>query len=375
MADAGGTDGLSNAQQRLGAAERRLATAETELQEAPESDPVDEQRVAKAERAVSRAELGVAKAELGVAKAELKAAPADEKANAELGVAKAELGVAEAKWQAARQEDKVQLWTLVESAQAALEAIRTPAPQPSSMGHHEYLTQQEALLERFAEQQRELSQMISKMKLQSRHITFLPSSAHDSQYNTTVLQFYGNGRRCCLTGFEDPGQGGGLPTHDRVVAAHIIPTAAPDLLLQINSAHVTKEFLNFSSPKDAILMQKKWEVLFDRHCWCLFPDKGLESAPNFRVHVFATTDAAQLSFIASSSGRTLDEITEWVTKLQDYKDSVVRFDEGRAPSFRALSAHGMITVETALAMRWIDSDTASKYAIFAELSPSHSPPG
>jgi len=125
MAAAGGTAGLRKAQQRLEAAENKLEKAEAALEEAEESDPVDEPRVAKAELGIAKAKVGVAEAKVGVAEA---SGDGVRVAEARVGVAKAELGVAESKWEAAPQEQKDRLWTLVESAQRAVETLRAAAP-------------------------------------------------------------------------------------------------------------------------------------------------------------------------------------------------------------------------------------------------------
>mmetsp|Transcript_35648 Transcript_35648/g.89908 ORF Transcript_35648/g.89908 Transcript_35648/m.89908 type:complete len:461 (+) Transcript_35648:360-1742(+) len=135
MEAAGGTGGVCRAQERLDAAQRKLHEAE-------EADSVDEVWVAKAELGVAKAKVGVAEASgdavrvaearVGVAEAKVGVAEASgdgvRVAEARVGVAKAELGVAESKWEAAPQEQKDRLWTLVESAQRAVETLRAAAP-------------------------------------------------------------------------------------------------------------------------------------------------------------------------------------------------------------------------------------------------------
>eukprot|EP00281_Chroomonas_sp_CCMP1168_P019228 CAMPEP_0206226374 /NCGR_PEP_ID=MMETSP0047_2-20121206/8068_1 /ASSEMBLY_ACC=CAM_ASM_000192 /TAXON_ID=195065 /ORGANISM="Chroomonas mesostigmatica_cf, Strain CCMP1168" /LENGTH=244 /DNA_ID=CAMNT_0053649479 /DNA_START=1166 /DNA_END=1900 /DNA_ORIENTATION=- len=194
---------------------------------------------------------------------------------------------------------------------------------------------------------------------------FLHSSAHDPDFIQEVVKYYGNNRCCCLTGIFDLGDG--LQVFDRVYASHIIQTSDPGLLLEINHAHPDKEFLTPQSPRNAILLQKKWEILFDLRCWCLFPADLLSQTPNFKVYVFATT--AGMSFLQASIRKPLP-LQKWIEELRNFDQKTIIFPENQAPSFRALSAHALQTVQFAHAMRWIDS--AEDYAAFADLSRLHS---
>jgi hypothetical protein len=207
-------------------------------------------------------------------------------------------------------------------------------------------------------------------------VSFLPSSSHDPQFISCVATFYGGARKCCLTGVVDPGQGGQFEFNDRVIAAHIIRTAEPMLLLQINATHPNREFLTFQSPREAILLQKKWEILFDLHCWCLLPENPLSRDPVFTVHVFASaqtdTDKVKLSFLTSK--KPPYPLEDWIQELTVYHGKQVTFDPNSKPSFRALSAHALQTVQFATVMRWIDDAQAAAFQIYGELSPIHSPP-
>jgi len=107
MAAVGGTDELTEARGKLRAAEEELSDAKKELV------------ASKADRDAPR----IAEAKVGVAEAKV-------------GVAEAKVGVAEAKWQAAPGEkEKDRLWTLVQCAQAAVEALR-PVAQHHGTGAH-----------------------------------------------------------------------------------------------------------------------------------------------------------------------------------------------------------------------------------------------
>lgn len=342
MAAAGGTAaeaGLRKAQQRLEAAENKLEKAEAALQKAEESDPVDEQRVAKAE-------LGIAKAKVSVAEAKV--------------------GVAEAKWEAAPQEQSDRLWTRVESAQRALETLRAAAP-PHGRDHDQFAANDAPWIQRILRQMERLELAIVSP------VSFLPSSSHDPNFVTCVADFYG-GRKCCLTGVEDTGPGGGLEQWNQVIAAHIIRTSEPALLLRVNESHPDKEFLTFQSPRDAILLQKKWEVLFDLHCWCLFPSNALSSDPVFKVLVVAdANDTAKLSLLQTSRNKAYP-LDLWINQLAAYEGKTVSFSGSKTPSFRALSVHARQTVIFAKAMRWIDDAQEAALQVFGELSPAHSLP-
>ena len=222
---------------------------------------------------------------------------------------------------------------------------------------------------------RELQRLSRQMEsLQAAHtlplFRFLPSSAHDPDFCQEVIKYYGNGRCCCLTGTLDLVTG--LPLYDRVHASHIIQTSDPGQLLEINNAHPDKEFLTPQSPRNAILLQKKWEILFDLRCWCLFPVDLFSQTPNFKVHVFATSKA-ETSFLQASAKKPLP-LMEWIEELQKFNGKVINFSENRAPSFRTLSVHALQTVRFAQAMRWIGHDSAENYAAFADLSRLHSTP-
>jgi hypothetical protein len=204
--------------------------------------------------------------------------------------------------------------------------------------------------------------------------SFLPSSTHDEQFIQNVVTFYGNKRCCCLTGALDPGHGGGLPEYDRVHASHIIRTSDPGLLLAMNQAYRDREFLTSESPRNAILLQKRWEVLFDLHCWCLLPESPLSTTPNFKVHVFASTDGPEQMTFLQASVKKPYPLHDWISCLQSYHGKSITFAQDHAPSFRALSAHALQTVQFANAMRWNVDDAADVFRPFADLSGLHSPP-
>jgi len=215
---------------------------------------------------------------------------------------------------------------------------------------------------------------LSQLNVQNSRIHFPQSSQHDSGYNDVVCAFYGNGRVCCLSGFKDPGVGGGTVNILRVVAAHIIPTSCHEMLAEINRDK-SKEFLNFTSPREAILLQKKWEVLFDRYCWCLVPAIPLEHSAKFKVCVFATAEKPQLEFIYSSINKSLatrEDLEVWVSELGEFDGKIIEFAEGKVPSHRALSVHRNTAVTLAEQLGWINEYTAEQYRVLQDLSPPRS---
>mmetsp|Transcript_37239 Transcript_37239/g.93512 ORF Transcript_37239/g.93512 Transcript_37239/m.93512 type:complete len:468 (+) Transcript_37239:193-1596(+) len=190
MAAVGGTDELTEARGKLRAAEEELSDAKKELV-ASKADR-DAPRIAEAKVGVAEAKVGVAEAKVGVAEAKVGVAEAGGDA---ARVAEAKVGVAKAEWQAAPGEkEKDRLWTLVQSAQAALEALHA-ATQHHGLGLQpgtgETATLQWQL---FMEEQREQERKREKRDMQifaaleasrppSVHGSITPSSAAQGREN------------------------------------------------------------------------------------------------------------------------------------------------------------------------------------------------
>jgi HNH endonuclease len=237
-----------------------------------------------------------------------------------------------------------------------------------------------ASLDRIAAGQERLSHAISRLERRtSSNVLGCLSSPRDPKLLEKVVQFY-QGRRCCLSGVLDSGPGGGLDTTDHVIAAHIIPMTQLGAIRGIN-ASAGRQKLTANDPKDVLLLQKKWEILFDHHCWCLVPKNPMSSTPpEFCVKVFAPKDIdeADLSLMteahstaAGSDAVTADSLRTWIRELHAHADKIVSFQPNAVPSYRALSWHAQITVDNAVAFRWIESDDA--FVPYADLSPFLSP--
>jgi hypothetical protein len=202
------------------------------------------------------------------------------------------------------------------------------------------------------------------------------SSPRNEEYLDILLSFNGqsrDNRTCCLSRFNDRGTGNTKP--DQVMAAHIIPHAFPDAMREINRTENRKK-LSHSDPKDGILLQRKWEILFDRHCWCLRPANLLSSSPpKFLVHVLVprTVDDVDLSLMAESNdkGITVASLRSWVEEIQQFDGSTVEFAPDAAPSYRALAWHAQRTYDNATKFMWIEQD--NNFADFSALSPMLSP--
>lgn len=237
-----------------------------------------------------------------------------------------------------------------------------------------------ASLARIAAGQELLSHAIGRLERRtSSNVLGCLSSPRDPQLLDKVVRFY-QGRRCILSGVLDPGSGGGLDYAHHVIAAHIIPMSQLGVIREINGS-VGRQKLTANDPKDVLLLQKKWEILFDHHCWCLVPNNPLSSTPpEFRVKVFVPKDIddADLSLmteaLASAGGSnavTTDSLRTWIHELHAYEDTIISFQPNAVPSYRALSWHAQITVDNATAFRWIESGDA--FSPFADLSPLLSP--
>jgi hypothetical protein len=142
----------------------------------------------------------------------------------------------------------------------------------------------------------------------SRPKAYIPSSIHSADYIHTVIQFYGE-RICCLTGYKDLGnpeeQGYSKGKtkakktdaekleHTKFVnAAHLIRTSEVQAYINVNVCNLQKEKLSPKSPRAAILLTKKFEVLLDLYLWTLIPVDPMSSAPHFLVCVLVKKDAA-----------------------------------------------------------------------------------
>ena len=206
----------------------------------------------------------------------------------------------------------------------------------------------------------------------------LPSSAHSSKFSNAVKKYYcGTGQNsskvCCLSGKT---HASGAAPFENVIAAHIIATADTELLTLVNEGADVNHFLYPHMPQSAILLQKKYEVLFDRLLWCFLPKNPLEQDVSggvvLRVHVFVKVRSDnELQFLQGLVGKDKRKhLGTWIAELQGYNHKDVAFGAGKVPSLRALSAHAVKTITFALSNRWLDYVEASNYNAYADLSPS-----
>lgn len=224
---------------------------------------------------------------------------------------------------------------------------------------------------------------------QSRPKGYAPSSIHDPQYIHDVVQFYGK-RICCLTGHEDKGkpeeQGNSkgkmktkktdaekLAETEYVNAAHLIRTSEPQVYIDVNMANPQREELNPKSPRAAILLTKKFEVLLDMYLWTLIPADPTSSKPHYLVHVLFKKDASWNVLRTCIPNLYLQSIDEWLDQLQGFQGKEIQFEETKCPSFRAVSHHAQVAVNMAKDNGWIDLDQAVALKSFHALSPLHSP--
>jgi hypothetical protein len=223
----------------------------------------------------------------------------------------------------------------------------------------------------------------------SRPKVYVPSSIHDPKYIHAVVEFYGK-RMCCLTGQEDLGkpeeQGYSkgkakakktdaekLAEMGYVNAAHLIRTSELQAYIDVNSANPQKEELNPKSPRAAILLTKKFEVLLDMYLWTFIPVNSMSSKPHYVVRVLFKKDAAWNVLRTSIHEFYLNLIDGWLEELLSFQGREIQFEETKCPSFRAVSHHAEVAVSRAKDNGWIDFNQAAALKSFSALSPLHSP--
>lgn len=222
----------------------------------------------------------------------------------------------------------------------------------------------------------------------SRPKVYTPSSIHDPDYIHAVVEFYGK-RICCLTGCADSGnpEEQGYSKNKAkakktdaekqaemlyVNAAHLIRTCELDAYIKANSTN-QKEELTSQSPRAAILLTKKFEVLLDMYLWTLIPADPKSSKPHYVVHVLFKRNAAWNVLRTSVNEFYLKFIDGWLEELQTFHEQKIEFEETKCPSFRAVSHHAEVAVSKAKDNGWINFDQAAALKSFSALSPLHSP--
>jgi len=141
-----------------------------------------------------------------------------------------------------------------------------------------------------------ISNKIDRMQAaKSIKYALLPSSKHSKDFNETVVNYYGGKRKCCVSGKEDPGNQN-LAMEERVTAAHLISSKNRDAYLELNKGKGKREFLTEFSPRSCVLMQRKWEILFDCFAWCFVPADPMSDAPIYNICVLVDTQKQDGSF-------------------------------------------------------------------------------
>lgn len=194
------------------------------------------------------------------------------------------------------------------------------------------------------------------------------SSAHSPELLQDVVNFYGSGRICLLSGTFDPGNQN-VGEFDQVMAAHILPASQEDLYWPLNNDGM--RYLAADKPYSCILLQRKFEKLFDKHAWCLIPLRPLENPLEVTVKVLIKSDMPDQysSFKRSMNNKCKPHVDEWVTELMGYDGNTIEFQPGKTPSFRALAEHARLAFLFARSAGWISQDDLESFEIFGDLSP------
>ena len=223
----------------------------------------------------------------------------------------------------------------------------------------------------------------------SRPIIKIPTSIHDADYIQAAVGFYG-ARKCCLTERIDPknpgeegcsqGMAKGKKTDEEkladtlnVNAAHLIGRTEVNMYIKVNKENPKKKALTPKSPRAAILLTKKFEVLLDMYLWTLIPADPASSAPRYVVHVFAKKDAAWDVLRTTLNSFYLKHVNKWLEEIHALHGKEICFEETKCPSFRAVSHHAEQAVRHAKDNGWIELEQALALKSFSALSPLHSP--
>jgi hypothetical protein len=209
-------------------------------------------------------------------------------------------------------------------------------------------------------------------------LAFVPSSIHSETMLKRVMDYYQGDdkgeRRCIVSGFVDPGKGGDLPMIERVIAAHIVPSSKWNIYLNLSDSG--RRVLNADQPYSCILLQKKLEVLFDRHAWCLIPSNPMKNAYEVTVKVLVhpNNGVGYASFKQRMPREYLEVVDDWIRQLQKCNGQTISFQEGRTPSFRALALHAHQSMVYANAMNFVTEEELIDFDALDALSPMKSNP-
>jgi hypothetical protein len=224
-----------------------------------------------------------------------------------------------------------------------------------------------------------ISNKIDRMQMaKSIKYALLPSSGHSKGFNETVVNYYGVRRKCCVSGEEDPGNQN-LPKEERVIAAHLISSKNKDAYLELNKGRGKREFLTEFSPRSCVLMQRKWEILFDRFAWCFVPANPMSDAPIYKICVLVDMSKQDGTFEYWKNlipADFLPQLDSCIATLLEFQESgkEITFTKDCCPSFRAMSRHLLEAMDFAESLGWVGSDDVLNFVQLSEFSPMHSSP-